>query len=135
MDLIHGSENWQLQPEDIIVERSFPENLAVSEGAEPNLIVDLEITDQLRREGWARDIVRHIQQTRKDIDLDIQDHILIQWKTDNQEIRRAVMECENYLKRETLCEEITEMEICFEHTKEIEIGGSKLMLLVEKWQR
>ena len=39
--------------------------------------LDLSITDELRQEGLARDIVRNIQQARKDCALNISDRILI----------------------------------------------------------
>ena len=132
IDLTNGPNNWQLQADEIIVESNYPETIVLSENAEPKLIVDIEISDELRREGWARDIVRHIQQTRKEIDLQIQDHIRVQWQTDNQNIQKAIMEHKNYIEKETLCEEMTEMENGSEPTKEIAIGDSKLMLLVEK---
>ncbi|MCK5271450.1 MAG: hypothetical protein KAJ52_02695, partial [Sedimentisphaerales bacterium] len=125
--------NWQLQADEIIVESNYPETIVLSENTEPKLIVDIEISDELRREGWARDIVRHIQQTRKEIDLQIQDHILVQWQAKDENIQQAIMEHKNYIEKETLCEEMTEMENGLKPTKEIIIGDSKLMLLVEKY--
>ncbi|AFC70975.1 isoleucine--tRNA ligase [Rickettsia australis] len=42
------------------------------------LILDLELTAELIEEGYARDIVRFIQQARKDADFSITDRILIE---------------------------------------------------------
>ena len=61
--------------------KKFPENLIVSETSEPVLMVDIEITEELLLEGIARDIVRHIQQIRKEIGLEIQDRIKLFFET------------------------------------------------------
>jgi len=44
--------------------------------------LDLTITEELRREGLARDIIRNIQETRKQIGCDIMDRIKISIKGD-----------------------------------------------------
>ncbi len=126
-------KSWQLQPEDIIVERSFPENLVISDHAEPALLLDIEITEPLRREGLARDVVRHIQQIRKEIGLQIQDHITVNFKTKDETVNRAIEEHHDYICRETLCNKIgPSKDPLLEHAKDIKIGGALLSLIVTK---
>jgi len=126
-------KSWQLQPEDIIVERRFPETLAISDHTEPALLLDIEITESLQHEGLARDVVRHIQQIRKEIELEIQDHITVNFRTEDETVRQAIAEHHEYICRETLCNKLNPLEnISSEGTKDIKIGGAVISLQVTK---
>ena len=53
-------------------------NIAVSDASKRVIgVLDVEVTPELEAEGLARDVVRQIQQTRKDRDLDISDRIAL----------------------------------------------------------
>ena len=54
------------------------------------VILDLNITEDLKYEGIARDLVRIIQQSRREADLHISDHIEIIIDSDNKEIIESV---------------------------------------------
>ena len=128
-----GDNTWQLQPDDIIVERIFPEHLVVSDAVEPALILDIEITEPLHREGLARDLVRHIQQLRKDVGLEIQDHIKVKYHSDAETIKEAIDEHQDYICRETLCQEMTAADQPgANNCKEITIGGALVNLAINK---
>ncbi|MCP4709992.1 MAG: hypothetical protein GY869_15315, partial [Planctomycetes bacterium] len=129
------SENktWELEAQDLVVESDMPETMALSDGEEPKLVLDIEITDALRREGWARDIVRHIQQLRKEIDLEIQNHIKVEFDTEDENLKAACSEYLEYIKAETLCDEMGEVAgLAGESVKQIKIGGLVFKLQVEK---
>ena len=55
-----------------------PENLAIAALRSNDAIVSLDtaLTAELEAEGQARDLIRHIQQQRKDDDLQVTDHII-----------------------------------------------------------
>jgi isoleucyl-tRNA synthetase len=127
-----GQFQWDLHPNDIEIEETFPETLIVDQAAEPALALDIEITDELKREGWARDIVRHIQQTRKDTGLEIQDHILLQLGCADDELQTAIAEHRYYICSETLCDDCEVLDSLSDATKEIKLGGNILQLRVEK---
>ena len=122
--------SWELTPDDVTLEKHFLDTIAVSDGAHPPLAVDLEITDELQREGFARDIVRHIQQIRKDIGLEIQDHIHVDWHCDNKTIVEAITEHADYIRNETLCDKITQADNT--DAKEVKIGGKSVCLKIAK---
>jgi len=132
--VLKGDEKqWELTPEDIIVVQNFAENLAVSDTAKPVLIVDTEITEELLKEGFARDIVRHVQQIRKEIGLEIQDHIKLCFESDRDDIRAAINEHKMYICQETLCERIEDSKTGeYADFKEVKIGGAKVKLGVIK---
>ena len=69
--------------------------------------LDIEITKDLENEGIARDIVRAIQQNRKDANLDITDRIKIRVFSNNSRILEVSKEFENYIKNQVLGEELS----------------------------
>ncbi|MBN2374845.1 MAG: isoleucine--tRNA ligase [Sedimentisphaerales bacterium] len=128
-----GDKTWELAAEDVVVETDFAETLAVSEAVEPALVLDIELTEELQREGFARDVVRHIQQIRKDIGLEIQNHIAVRFKAEADGLRAALEEYHDYIKSETLCDDLgpaADGEL--EAAKEIKIAGELMQLVVRK---
>ncbi|MDR2527204.1 MAG: DUF5915 domain-containing protein [Rickettsiales bacterium] len=81
--------------------------------------LDFTITKELEMEGIARDLVRTIQQTRKDKGFDIADRINLTLKTNNDKTIEAINTNGDYIKQQTLslnlkvesCESELEIEI------------------------
>ncbi|MCD6035324.1 MAG: ileS [Rickettsiales bacterium] len=81
-----------LTPEECILELK-PKAAKGAQALSTNdalVILDLEISDTLRLEGIARDLVRMIQQSRKEADLKVSDRIALVIETDNADITAAV---------------------------------------------
>ncbi len=68
--------------------------------------LDIEITKELQEEGLARDIVRAVQQNRKDANLDISNHIKLTFFSESIMCLEVIKKYENYLKEQTLADEI-----------------------------
>jgi len=133
LTLEKDGNRWELTPADILVVQNFEKDLVVSDTAEPVLIVDTKITRQLQQEGLARDIVRHIQQIRKEIGLEIQDHINLCFESSHEDIQAAINEYKMYICRETLCCNIEKSDSAMATDfKEVEIGGTSVKLAVAK---
>jgi len=69
--------------------------------------LDIEVTKDLEDEGIARDIVRAVQQNRKDADLKITDHIELQISSTNPHILEVAKNFENYIKEQVLAGNLT----------------------------
>jgi len=69
------------------------------------LILDGKVTAELAAEGLARDVIRAIQQARKDANLDVSDRIKLTL-TAADEVLSAVAEHAELVKSETLTLEI-----------------------------
>lgn len=65
----------QVLPEEVEIRKSPKSGLAVAEEAGYLAAVTTELTDELRWEGWAREISRNIQELRKKSGLEISDRI------------------------------------------------------------
>ncbi|MDF2379164.1 MAG: class I tRNA ligase family protein [Candidatus Gracilibacteria bacterium] len=71
------------------------------------VILDTTITPELQREGYARDIVRAIQDLRKKADLNVADRIIVGVTTDDTDVQTALTEHLDYIQKETLATEVT----------------------------
>lgn len=70
------------------------------------VLLAIEITKELEDEGIARDIVRAIQQNRKDANLEITNHINLEIFSSNPRIIEVALGFENYIKNQVLAENI-----------------------------
>jgi len=128
-----GDKSFTLQPEDVIIENLKVENMEFAISESFRVALDTAITPELLREGFARDVVRHIQQTRKDSGLEIQDHIHVQWHSSDETLQAAVREYSDYIRRETLADSLREEPaISGDSVKEIEIGKLILKIKLQK---
>ena len=66
----------------------------------------MNITKDLELEGIVRDIVRAVQQSRKDADLYIADKIDLYLNTDDSDMIEAINKYSNYLKEQTLSDNL-----------------------------
>jgi isoleucyl-tRNA synthetase len=73
--VIVDGEEIQVLPEEIEVRKSPKPGLAVAEEAGYLVAVRTDLTDELRWEGYAREISRNIQELRKKSGLEISDRI------------------------------------------------------------
>jgi len=73
------------------------------------VVVCLEtvVTDELKAEGYARDIVRIIQELRKEADYNVDDRIYVLVKSEGK-LADAVNKYADYIKKETLADELQE---------------------------
>jgi isoleucyl-tRNA synthetase len=108
VELQLGAETVSLAPEDIIVEKQAREGIAEAEEAGLVVALDLTVTEELRLEGLARDLVRHIQERRKALGFDISDRIAITYDTAVPQLLRAFTDFGDYIARETLCVQLAQ---------------------------
>lgn len=99
---IHEDEfSLSLLPKDKEQTAALPDNNSL-------IILDLNLSEELLQEGHARDLVRMIQQARKDLDLNISDHINLQIDAEN-EIVNAAEKFKNYIEEQTLANIVSEV--------------------------
>ena len=119
-----------LLPEEILLEQHAPAHLAVAEDRGLIVALNVEITPELEREGLARDLVRHIQQSRKDLDLELTDRITVTWRTGDEILQQTFAEHAATICAETLCDELTSGDA--DTGKEITLGSNSVRLAVRK---
>ena len=85
----------RLEMKDGVAGKSFADNRAV-------ITLDTNVTDELKREGMARDFVRLVQTLRKDKDFNISDRIELSWSTTDAELAKALDENKEYIAEQVL---------------------------------
>ncbi len=70
------------------------------------VVLDLAVTDELAAEGLARDLVRLVQQARRDAGLDVSDRIALTVGLPDQ-VRARLAPHEGFIARETLATSVT----------------------------
>jgi isoleucyl-tRNA synthetase len=104
----------------------------------PEVKLDTHITEELRLEGLARDIVRTIQSLRKDSGFQIEDRILTHWEDEvpghlpQGFVHRAFEVWADYLKSETLSVELVHGIPEGAEAKEVRIDGEKVWLALKR---
>ncbi|MDP3435611.1 MAG: DUF5915 domain-containing protein, partial [Bacteroidales bacterium] len=103
---IHLSEGVvEITPQDVeITSEDMPGWLVASEG-KLTLALDITITDELRREGVARELVNRIQNLRKDSNFDVTDKIRIELES-REEIVDTLTVYKEYICNQTLASEL-----------------------------
>ncbi len=93
----------EVKPTDYVIEFDWPADwYGVVVAFDFVVSIDARITPELAREGMAREIVRHVQNSRKDADLQMEDCIILYLQTDDADLAKAVAEHREYIAAETL---------------------------------
>ena len=119
-----------LEPADVEISSKDIEGWLVANAVGLTVALDVTINEELRKEGIARELINRIQNGRKETGLEVTDKIklTILKTTDLQE---AVTANENYIKAETLTNELVFVDDLKDGT-EIEFDTIKSKMLIEK---
>ncbi len=114
-------EEVTVEPEWYGIERVPPTAVAGEAFEGGTAYVDTTLTPELAAEGYAREVVRRIQQMRKDLDLDIEEEIRTYVDVGDGDVAGYVDEWADYIATET-------------RTREFVDGGPPEDGLVEAWE-
>lgn len=96
----------ELGPEDLNITLKAKDPYDFVKLDDKIILLNIKIDRELLYEGIARDIVRRIQQMRKDLNLDILDKIITYILTNNKEIIESIRKYQDYISHETRSKEI-----------------------------
>ncbi|WCR53625.1 MAG: Isoleucine--tRNA ligase [Wolbachia endosymbiont of Ctenocephalides orientis wCori] len=101
------SENYTIEKDEYeLLLKANSEFSSVFDNNRGIVILDTALSDELILEGLARDVVRFIQETRKQADFHISDHIEVIIKTEDEKIKEAANKWSEYIKEQTLSKKI-----------------------------
>jgi isoleucyl-tRNA synthetase len=100
-----NGESHELAPEDLTVIRRASGNLVVKEQEGFFAAIDPTVTPELRREGFARELVSKIQRMRKEAGFAVSDRIVV-YVAGDPELEATAREFTDYISGEVLAREL-----------------------------
>ena len=130
ISIVISGNSVTLTTEEVEISSQDIEGWLVANSGGITVALDITITDALRKEGIARELVNRIQNIRKDSGFEVTDKIKVTMQKDGI-IQEAVNDNEAYIKSETLTEELVFTER-IENGTEIEFDDLKTRILISK---
>jgi isoleucyl-tRNA synthetase len=96
-----NGQDHEIGPEDVTMVLQPLEGYQVERSGTHAVALNLELDDELRREGLAREVVHAVQSARKNAGLDVEDRISLTLAGD-EELLAAAREHQDYVAGETL---------------------------------
>ena len=108
LTVVVEGETLELGADELIITETPRAGWAVVSESGASIALDLTLTDVLRRAGQARDVVRRVQEARKQSGLDVSDRIELWWAADSPELAAAITEHTALITSEVLATAFTE---------------------------
>lgn len=119
-----------LTKEDVEISSEDIPGWSVASEGEITVALDITITDELKQEGLARDLVNRIQNARKDMGLDVQDKIRITIQKNGDLLINSVRNYTSYICTETQALEL-DLKDTVDKGTEFDIDGLIVKLKIE----
>jgi isoleucyl-tRNA synthetase len=97
-----GEPEAAIGADDVIVTQTPRAGWAVATDAGETVAIDTTVTAELHREGLAREVIRLVQDARKNDGLDVTDRISLRWAAEDPELAAALTEHAGLITREVL---------------------------------
>jgi len=123
----------ELVKEDFFITYRGPEGWAGLADRDTQMCLDARVTEQLALEGMAREVVRHVQNARKDAGLQMEDRIVLYLKTDSPQLQKAIEAHRDYIAAETLVAQWSDKPLgdnCYRTT--VKTDGQTLLIELRK---
>ena len=130
LELVISGNSVILTLEDVEITSQDIEGWLVANANGITVALDITISEELKKEGIARELVNRIQNIRKDSGYEVTDKIKVQLKR-NGILEEAIIKNEAYIKSETLTETLVFEDELIDGT-EIEFDDIKTLILISK---
>jgi len=121
-------QNLTVEAVDVdIISEDIPGWLVANEGA-LTVALEVELTDELKNEGMARELINRIQNIRKESGLEITDRIIVTLSP-NDDVEKAVNAFGEYVKTQVLADSIV---IAANDGQEVDFDDFKLNINITK---
>ena len=130
ISIVISGNNVNLTTQDVEISSQDIEGWLVANSNGITVALDITISDELRKEGIARELVNRIQNIRKDSGFEVTDKIKVTMLKDGI-IQQAIEANSDYIKSETLTEELVFAE-SIDNGTEIEFDELRTKILISK---
>ncbi|MFQ3305099.1 MAG: isoleucyl-tRNA synthetase [Polaribacter sp.] len=128
--LVVNGKNITLELSDVEISSKDIEGWLVANEGALTVALDVTISEELRKEGVARELVNRIQNARKDTGLEVTDKIKLT-VLNFENLQKSILDNKAYIMSETLTKELVFVDALNNGT-EIEFDTIKSRILIEK---
>ena len=114
--------------EELLVEKQAKSGFASASGYGLTVALNTEITMALEQEGWVREVVRAVQDTRKRLDLPIEKRVRLTLDVD-ADLQAAIEAFEDVLRENVLVTDVTFGTV--DGMERVEAGGKAIGIYIE----
>ena len=130
-------EGFELNVEDILFDSELPDDFVSAEFEGGNVFVNTNITPEIKQEAMARELIRRVQDMRKDLDLDVEANINLSVET-SAEFKDLITPQSEFISHEVRAKSliISDSQACENdddsYVKEWDIEGEKVIIAIKK---
>jgi predicted amidophosphoribosyltransferase len=95
----------KIEPNMVTFTTSLPQNVVGGKFSGGDLYMDFEITPAIQAEGFARELIRRVQQSRKDMKLDVEEYVKVQVKASTK-LEEYFKVWKEHIMSETRCRQM-----------------------------
>lgn len=128
-DAVLGEDAQELVP--IVLEELNLKEFKGTTAKETKVILDTKLTPALRREGMMREVVRNVQNARKQAGLNVDDRVKLSLSTTDETLRQAIDEHHDTIAEETLAKTL-EFDQTYKFETACTVDGAPLTISLEK---
>jgi isoleucyl-tRNA synthetase len=122
-----------IEPGDVVVQFQAAEGWAGVADRGTQVAVDTRLTEELKQEGMARDVVRQVQELRKKSGLEIEDRIALHLETPSPALGKAIAAHRSYICSETLATQWATRALNGDaHQASVKVDGQALTIQLRK---
>ena len=126
-----NGETVTLGVDDLMINVSSPEGTAANEEGATWISFDITLTAELKLEGFMRDVLRALQDARKDIGLSVEDRISLSWTSQSARVKDMFTQWGDHVAKELLCTDLGNRQGTGE-AKPLKVSGEPLEVWIAK---
>src|SRR5207247_674829 len=121
----------ELNLKEVSIGVAFDSSTKAPKAAQPETELDTKLTPALKREGMMREVVRNVQNARKQAGLEVNDRIHVSLSSTDDELRKAIHEHHDVIATETLATKVV-FDQTFAHNTVCSVDDAPLTISLEK---
>ena len=127
-------EGIELNSEEVLFDSQLPDDFVSSEFSGGNVFVNTNVTLEIKQEAMARELIRRVQDMRKDLDLDVEANIDVSI-TSSADFKDLIVPQSEFISHEVRASSmiITDSEACEgcdDYVKEWDIEGEEVIISI-----
>ena len=134
ISLSNNGSVYELSAEDVIVQKDVLDGKSAVSEKQLTVAVITELTEELIQEGIVRDMIRSVQNMRKEAGFNVEDRITVFCDAED-DLKKALQSYENYFCNEVLAVNLTYNSAESEFSKKVEIRGQKVNYGISRFQK